>query len=75
MVPSGNMTTISPSRASRIAVRIASRSPSPRRTLNAPPPFRIGVNSGLKSSAFAMKRSCLCGHNGIPSAHGSKFET
>ena len=37
-VPSGNIMTISPERTSSTAVSIASTSPSPRRTLNAPAP-------------------------------------
>src|ERR1051325_7297531 len=55
-VPSGNITTISPARTRSTAVRIASTSPWPRRTLNAPPARRNGASTGLKSSDFAMNR-------------------
>ena len=73
-VPSGNIATMPPFLVISFAVAIASRSPSPRRTGNAPPARRIGPSTGLKSSTFPMKKSCRFGHSGKPSGHGSRLE-
>ena len=73
-VPSGNMTTISPSRQNRTAVSIASRSAWSRRTGKPPPARTNGFMTGLKSSDLAMKRRFRRGKRGIPSGQGSKFE-
>ena len=74
-VPSGNIAITWPSRASASAVRIASRSRSPRCTLNAPAPVMICPSGGQKSSDFAMKRRNRRGQRARPRANGSKFET
>ena len=73
-VPSGNIATACPSRASATAVvdrllvvlaRVARGTRRPRR----------GSASGNQySSDFAMKRRKRCGQSGRPSGHGSKFE-
>ncbi len=73
-VPSGNMTTALPSRASATAVSSASSSRSPRRTRNPPPAVTITPRGNQKSSDFAMKRKNLLGKKGIASGHGSKFD-
>ena len=56
LVPSGNMTTMCPSRQSWVAVSIASRSACPRRTGNAPAATAMYLNGIQKSSDFPMKR-------------------
>ena len=73
-VPSGNMTTMCPSRHSRIAVSIASRSCSPRRTGKAPQAAMNGPSGNQKSSDFAMKRRYRRGKSAMPSGQGSAFE-
>ncbi len=64
-----------PSRASRTAVAIASRSCCPRRTGNAPAASMSLPSGNQYSSDFAMKRRKRCGHSGMASAHGSKLDT
>ena len=55
-VPSGNMTTMCPSRQSCAAVSSAAVSCSPRRTGNAPAAVANCLNGVQKSSDLAMKR-------------------
>ena len=73
-VPSGNMTTAWPSRASSIAVAIASSSCSPRRTRKPPPAVMTRLSGNQNSSDFAMKRKKRRGKSGIASGQGSKFD-
>ncbi len=63
-----------PARASRTAVSIASASACPRRTGNAPAPFRMRVSGNQYSSDFAMNRRKRRGQSGSPSGHGSKLD-
>ncbi len=73
-VPSGNIATTFPSRASRTAVSIATVSCCPRWTGKAPAPSISVLRGNQYSSDFAMKRRNVLGQSGIPSGHGSKLE-
>ena len=72
--PPGTSPPRGPARARSIAVRIASSSAFPRRTLNAPHAESSQPSGGQKSSDFAMNLRKRRGQRLRASGHGSKFE-
>ena len=74
-VPSGNITTMWPSRQSDTAVSIASDVGLAAPHWKAPPRAMNAPSGNQNSSDLPMKRRKRRGKSGSPSAHGSRFET